>query len=117
MNVQKRNHVVAYLPPWANTSPPPSTSWCDYQPSNKRILVRDVSSFGGGIEGWAKFIEEYPAARGYIIAWLPGYSKDKKTAILHFSIGPSAHGGVGTYLLVNARNKWKIKWHNIQNFL
>jgi hypothetical protein len=34
-------------------------------------------------------------ARGFVVASLPGYSRDGRTALMCFVIGPSGHGAAG----------------------
>jgi hypothetical protein len=116
-NLQKRNSEVVPVPSYRHEYTLVRHRWTNYHPSNERILVRDISPFRRDVRGWSKFRNAYPDARGYVIAWLPGYSKDKKTALLHFLVGPSAHGAVGTYLLTSDGKKWAIKWRSIQHFL
>jgi hypothetical protein len=76
----------------------------------KRILEHD-SEFGH------VFFSEYPTAKGYAFAWLPGYSKDGCTAIVRFLVGPTAHGATATYLLRKEGDGWAVKWRFMSYYL
>ncbi|MCW3096805.1 MAG: hypothetical protein JWL77_2423 [Chthonomonadaceae bacterium] len=113
----KRNHEMALVPSFPHDSlllrdefKPERYEWENFHPRNPQISVHDIRLYLSGIEGWAQFKHDYPEAKGFISAWLPGYSKDRKTAVLHFMVGPGAHGGFGTYLLIHSGGQWKIKW-------
>lgn len=80
-----------------------------YQPSNPDILVRDLSQIDQGVG----FTSQYPKARGYVEANLPGYSRDGRTAVVLFTSGPRAHpdlgyADTGTYLLRKLKGRWEI---------
>ena len=55
----------------------------------------------------------HPKARGWVHAYLPGYSKDGSRAIVRAGVGPSAHGATLTALLEKRGDKWVVKWHYI----
>lgn len=95
----------------------PAVDWSNFASKEKSILVKDVSSLNSGIDGWTQFKGLYPQAKGYVCLWLPGYDKAKKSALVHFLIGPSAHGGVGTCILERKKTTWKIVWVNYRFFL
>ncbi len=56
------------------------------------------------------FEEVYPTARGWVSAWVPGFSKDGKTAIVRAQIGPSAHMATLTAILKQIAGKWSVTW-------
>jgi hypothetical protein len=87
----------------------------DFRTEKAQIRLRAVyeefkDSFG--LEFAEKFWEKYADSWGYVYAFLPGYSKDGKTAVVIFDDGPSPHGAQVTYLMVKAEEGWKIKWRN-----
>jgi hypothetical protein len=51
---------------------------------------------------------EYPDAKAYAIVFLPGYSKDGRTAVVQFDFGPTPHGASATYLLVRTEGGWTV---------
>jgi hypothetical protein len=53
--------------------------------------------------------KRYPGVEGYAWLWLPGYAKNRTTAVVRFSFGPTAHGAAATYLLVRKDGKWNIQ--------
>jgi len=84
-----------------------------YQPSNPKILVRDLSR----IDQDLGFSAQFPDARGYVESMLPGYSRDGRKAVVLFSFGPTPHGASGCYLLVKANGRWEIKERLIADYL
>ena len=87
----------------------------DFRTEKAEVRLRDLyEEFKGlfGPEFVEKFWEKYPDSWGYVYAFLPGYSKDGKTAIVIFEEGPSPHGAQVTYLMVKTEEGWKIRWRN-----
>lgn len=56
------------------------------------------------------FEEVYPTARGWVNAWVPGFSKDGRTAIVRAEIGPSTHMATLTAILQQVGGKWSVTW-------
>jgi hypothetical protein len=54
---------------------------------------------------------------GYVIAWLPGYSKDGNTAVFRAYCGPSAHGATLTYKLAKKDGKWMVVWRFVARYM
>lgn len=75
-----------------------------YNPKNPNILVRDLT----GVDGEFGFSPVLEGARGYVVPFLPGYSKDGQTACFCFGFGPSPHGAVGFYILKKQDGHWTI---------
>ncbi len=48
----------------------------------------------------------------WVSAMLPGYSVDRKTAVLRFAFGPTPHGANGTYLFKRMNTGWTIAWRD-----
>jgi hypothetical protein len=83
-----------------------------YHPSDPSILVRNLSQIDQDLD----FSSQFPNARGYVAARLPGYSRDGLTALVYFSFGPTAHGARGYYLLKKVRGRWEIIERSIGYF-
>jgi hypothetical protein len=73
------------------------------------IVVADLS------EVWNRdaFEKAFPKARGWVRAYLPGFSKDGSRAIVRAEVGPSPHGATVTALLKKVGNRWIVRWHHI----
>jgi hypothetical protein len=56
------------------------------------------------------FEEAFPAARGWLEAYIPGYSKDGKTAVVRGRIGPTEKRAMVTAILESQRGKWQVSW-------
>lgn len=57
------------------------------------------------------FEEVFPQARGWVEAWVPGYSKDGKTAVIRARIGPTAKPATLTAIMKKVDGKWAVAWH------
>jgi hypothetical protein len=80
-------------------------SLADYHPANPKIVVKALtkSELHSGLGS------EFPNACGYVLPHLPGYSKDGKTALFHFSLPPVGyHPGWGYYQLKKLGGRWEI---------
>lgn len=87
----------------------------DFHTDKAPIRIRDVNAEleeASGFEFAEKYWDKYRESWGYAYAFLPGYSKDGKTAVVVFDEGPSPHGAEITYLLVKSGGDWKVKWRN-----
>lgn len=58
-----------------------------------------------------RFHESYPESRCWVEAWIPGYTKDGKTALVRARIGPSPKGATVTGILKLEGAKWVVAWH------
>jgi hypothetical protein len=58
-------------------------------------------------------------ATAVIEFWLPGYSADRRTALVRFAVAPSPHGATGTYLLrrnhdcTSSQPCWSVVWRKL----
>jgi len=52
--------------------------------------------------------ETYPGARDYISFWLPGYTKDRETALVRISFGWTPHGACATFMLKRDKSGWHV---------
>jgi hypothetical protein len=76
-----------------------------YQPSNAKIVVANLGE--SQREYWSP--PGFPGSCGYIVPFLPGYSRDGKTAIFLFRLPPLGyHPGWGCYLLDKKDGRWII---------
>ena len=56
------------------------------------------------------FEEVYPTARGWVSAWVPGFSKDHRTAVVRAQVGPAGHFATMTAILKRQSDKWVVVW-------
>lgn len=87
---------------------------------DKRIVVGDFNAAMGD-RGWSRdnvsFAKFVSRARGCFECYAPGYSADRKTALVRAWIGPSAHGAIATYLLERSDATWQVKWREFTFFV
>jgi hypothetical protein len=62
------------------------------------------------------FCTKFPDRLGYIEAYLPGYSRDGKSALFVFRFGPDPHDALGFYVLEKANEGWEIRWRRFVHF-
>jgi hypothetical protein len=77
-----------------------------YSPGTPNVIVRDLSTTDLDLG----FLNAFPAAQGYVQAYLPGYSHDRKTALFAFRFGPVPHSVMGFCLLNRIDGRWKVRW-------
>ena len=90
-------------------------SLADFRSSKTVIRIRDpYAEFKESFDTLfaESYWKKYPDSWRYVYAFLPGYSKDGKTAVVVFDTGPSPHGEEVTFLLVKSEAGWKVKWRN-----
>jgi hypothetical protein len=75
-----------------------------YQPSNPDIVVEDTD----GLPLMVDFERLFPKARGCVLPFLPGYSRDGHMSLFFFACEPSLHGAAGYYLLRKVNGRWEI---------
>ncbi len=63
------------------------------------------------------FLDKYPQALGYVIAWLPGYAADGQSAVFRARFGPTAHGATLTYLLTRKDGRWTVVWRKTRFYV
>jgi len=56
------------------------------------------------------FEEVFPTGRGWVDAWVPGYSKDGKTAVVRARIGPTEKWSTLTAILTQKDGNWIVSW-------
>lgn len=92
----------------------PHRSLADFKPANPDIIVRDLDRmFEEADDPLEEFSKRYPTAWGYVWAYLPGYSKDGKSAIVVFEGGPNgSHGLNWVYMLTKGEKRWEVRWRH-----
>jgi hypothetical protein len=75
-----------------------------YKPSNRNIIMQDMSELKRPVP----FMDQRPAARGFVLAGLPGYSHDGRTALFCFRPGPYLKAFDGYYVLKKVNGRWEI---------
>jgi hypothetical protein len=80
------------------------------------IVVTDVFGDNRREGRLNKFWQVHPEARGWLEAYLPGYCKNGKLAVVRAGVGPSAHGAMLTAVLEKIDDKWRVRWYSIAHF-
>jgi hypothetical protein len=60
--------------------------------------------------------DRYPEAEFYVRCWLPGYSKDGKTALVRMTFAPTPHGASATFLLERNESGWHVVNRNFSYY-
>jgi hypothetical protein len=81
------------------------------------IVVGDLSGLCKRRSPLSTFEGTYPRARGWLEAYLPGYSEDGTLAIVRAMVGPSAHGATVTALLEKRGDNWVVDWYEIVTYV
>jgi hypothetical protein len=71
-------------------------------------------------ETWTQrnsFEQTHPKARGWLDAYLPGYSADGTRAVVRAGVGPWAHAAMLTAVLEKVGDKWVVKWYHVARFV
>lgn len=89
-------------------------------PFGKGVIVEDPNNFRPLHFGFQDQVQKkYPHIKRscYVYLWLPGYSNDRKTAVVRFRFGPNAHGAAATYLLRNDNGLWIVASYDLAYFI
>ena len=97
-------------------NPEEPISLSEFKPTDPKILIEDVSEIHWGIDD-ISFAKKHPNAKGCVYAWLPGYSRDRKTAVVRLLFAPTPHGATATYMLVKQDGRWTIKWRRTAHYV
>lgn len=81
------------------------------------IVIADLKYARNSPLTMRAFEEAYPAACGFVRAYLPGYSADGNMAVARASVGPTPHGATITALLEKTGNTWTVKWYRLARYL
>jgi hypothetical protein len=63
------------------------------------------------------FNKTFPNDRGWLEAYLPGYSNDGNQAVVRATIGPWVHGASLTALMEKREIGWIVKWYKIAYYV
>lgn len=77
------------------------------------IVVTNVHVFRKSGREFDWFEKAQPKARGWIEAYLPGYSKNGAVAMVRARTGPWVHGAALTAVLEKSGTVWKVKWYKV----
>jgi hypothetical protein len=77
------------------------------------IVVTNLTEIWQHGRSSRSFEDAHPRARGWLVAYLPGYSKDGIRAVVRACVGPWAHGAMLTAVLEERGGKWVVKWYDI----
>jgi hypothetical protein len=86
-------------------------TWAGYKPFGTEVLVAEHTADElrkAHYDDW--FWKQYPKAKGFVWAWLPGYTADGNTALVEFVVGPAPES-LGIYVLTKQRGMWRVKEH------
>jgi hypothetical protein len=92
-------------------------SLADFKPANANIIVHDLDHMrekapGAFDDSLGAIRRKYPTAWGYVLAYLPGYSKDGMSAVVVFYLPNGAHGGDAVYMLQREAKRWIVVWRH-----
>jgi len=80
------------------------------------IMLTNLTEIWKGRRSFTSFEDAYPKARGWLEAYLPGYSADGKRAVVRAGVGPWAHAAMLTAVLEKRGDKWVVVWYHIARF-
>jgi hypothetical protein len=81
------------------------------------IVVTDLTEIWKRRRSCCSFEDAHPKARGWLEAYLPGYSKDGTRAVVRADVGPWAHGAMLTAVLEKQEDKWVVVWYHVARFV
>ena len=80
------------------------------------IVVTNLSDTSRGRGLFTSLRSAHPKARGFLDAYLPGYSKDGTRAVVRAGVEPSAHGAMLTAVLEKRGGTWTVVWYHVAYF-
>ena len=92
----------------------PARSLADLKPANPNIIVHDLDRILD--EDLNATRRKYPNAWDHVWVYLPGYSKDGRSAIVVFELR-GGHGGNWVYMLGKAERRWNVVWRHLHFYL
>jgi hypothetical protein len=81
------------------------------------IVVTDLTEMRKQRRSFHSFEDTHPKARGWLEAYLPGYSKDGTRAVVRAGVGPWAHAAMLTAVLEKRGDKWFVAWYHVARFV
>lgn len=80
------------------------------------IVVTNLTEIWKGRRSFTSFEDAHPKARGWLEAYLPGYSKDGTRAVVRAGVGPWPHPAMLTAVLEKRGDKWTVVWYYVARF-
>ena len=80
------------------------------------IVVTNLTKTWQGRRSFTSFEDAHPKARGWLEAYLPGYSMDGTRAVVRAGVGPWAHAAMLTAVLEKRGDKWTVVWYYVARF-
>jgi hypothetical protein len=80
------------------------------------VVVKDLTETWKGWRSSTLFEDAHPKARGWLEAYLPGYSTDGNRAVVRAGVGPWAHAAMLTAVLEKRGDKWVVAWYHVARF-
>jgi hypothetical protein len=80
------------------------------------IVVANLAEIWKERRSFTSFQDAYPKARGWLEAYLPGYSKDGTRAVVRASVGPWEHAAMLTAVLEKRGDEWTVAWYHVARF-
>jgi len=80
------------------------------------IEVTDLTEMWKRRRSFRMFEDAHPKARGWLEAYLPGYSKDGTRAVVRAGVGPWAHAAMLTAVLEKRDGRWAVAWYHVARF-
>jgi hypothetical protein len=81
------------------------------------IVVTNLTQVWQQRRSLRSFEDAHSKARGWLEAYLPGYTKEGTVAVVRAGVGPSAHGAMLTAVLEQRGGKWVVKWYYVARFV
>jgi hypothetical protein len=81
------------------------------------IVVTNLTGIWKGRRSFNALEDAHPKARGWLEAYLPGYSKDGTRAVIRAGVEPSAHGAMLTAVMEKRGDKWTVAWYHVARFV
>jgi hypothetical protein len=104
-------------------NPEKPISLADYKSPIPKILLKNLIDPSPGEESPEEGtlndrfrVRGLPPHSKFVIAWLPGYTKDGNTAAFKAFLGPTMHGATLTYKLAKKEGKWTVAWRHMNMY-
>jgi hypothetical protein len=94
----------------------------NWSPTSPNVTLDDLDRFPRGeSRSFALYDavkKAHPDAMAYVWVALPGYSADRRQAVVRIAFGPSAHGAMAEYLLTkDAAGSWTVTWRKFHYYV
>lgn len=81
------------------------------------VVIADLEKIQKDRLSYTAFKKAYPSAKGWIEAYLPGYSSDGNSAVVRAFTGPTAHDATITAVLEKNAGTWVVRWYHVAHYL